>query len=138
MCKERQHGRYRGKDRIKIEVFRFLCEGFNKQLAGGNDCELKRKEKIIQEGIQVVHALKYIGLEEKITEGLNEDVIEQWEKDVNHRASRFEDMLESITNAISEIEDKVRENMFAQRHKGTKEIRREKVIGRNEKRGKGE
>ena len=32
---------------------------------------------------------------------------------MNHRASRFEDMIESITNAISEIEDKVRENMFA-------------------------
>ena len=72
--------------------------------------ELRSKEKTIQEGIEAVHPLKYVALH---TEGLNEDVIEQLEKDVNHRAFRFEDMVESITNDISEIEDKVRENMFA-------------------------
>ena len=32
---------------------------------------------------------------------------------MNHKVSRFEDMIESITNDISEIEDKVRENMVA-------------------------
>ena len=77
-----------------------------------------------------------------MTEGLNEDdVIEQWENDVNHRASRFEDMIESITNDISEIEDNAREDMFAiargRGGKGTKEIQGGKAIGRNEKRGRG-
>ena len=44
--------RYRGNDRIKIEVFRFLCEGFNNNVSGGNERELNRKEKFIQEGVE--------------------------------------------------------------------------------------
>ena len=63
---------------LKLKFLDFCAKGLIRVLAGGNERELKRKEKIIQEGIDEVHALKYVGLKENITEGLNEDVIELW------------------------------------------------------------
>ena len=90
---------------VKFKLLQYACRSIKEIMERHNEREMHRLEKLIQDSLEEIYALKYKAIEEKLINEEDQHAIDHWTADIQDQASVFEEHLEKIAIELYAIQD---------------------------------
>ena len=96
---------FQKKIEVKFKLLAYATKDLDQLQTRGNERELVRKKKVLEDALDAIQELKYACVEGQLEGEVEDDIIENWTAEVDKRSSVFETFLERVNRSMETIKE---------------------------------